>query len=162
MTSSNNLLQSILAKHRDEKGALLPILKDVQHEYGYVSPEAINAIADFLRLSAAQVVGVLTFYNEFTTAPQGKKVIHVCNGPSCRVRGGLQVEDALRETLGLEPEETSADGSFTLKTSTCLGLCAHAPAIQVNGDLLGEVTTEKALRVIDGEDIEEIRAGDGR
>lgn len=156
-TKSPDRLKAILDRHADEEGALLPILKDVQEEYGYIPPDTLCAIADFLRISPTQVYAVLSFYNEFTTEPQGKTVIHICDGPACRIRGGLKIERAVRKALSIEPGETTEDGRFTLKTSPCLGLCAHAPAIQVNHDLLGRVTAEKLQKVLEGRDIEEIR-----
>ncbi len=155
---SPDLLKAILDKYVDEEGALLPILKEVQDEYGYVPPDTLCAIADFLRLSASQVYAVLSFYNEFTTEPQGKTVVHVCDGPACRIRGGMKVERAMRRVLGLAPGETTSDGQYTFTTSACLGLCAHAPAIQVNHDLLGHVTVEKLQKVLEGKDIEDIRS----
>ncbi len=156
-TKSPDPLKAILNNYVDEEGALLPILKDVQEEFGYIPPETLGPIADFLRISPSQVYAVLSFYNEFSTEPPGKTVIHVCDGPACRIRGGLKIERAVREALGVEPDETTADGQFTLKTSACLGLCAHAPAIQVNHDLLGHVTVERLRKVLEGTDIEEIR-----
>ncbi|MCL5264431.1 MAG: NAD(P)H-dependent oxidoreductase subunit E [Chloroflexi bacterium] len=157
-TKSPDLFKEILNKYVDEEGAVLPILKEMQEEYGYIPPDTLTPIADFLRLSPSQVYAVLSFYNEFTTEPPGQTVVHVCNGPACRIRGGLKVERAVRRALGIQPGETTSDGQFSLKTSACLGLCAHAPAIQVNHDLLGEVTLAKVQKVLQGQDIEDIRA----
>ncbi|MBI2953499.1 MAG: NAD(P)H-dependent oxidoreductase subunit E [Chloroflexi bacterium] len=156
-TKSPDVLKEILDRYADENGALLPILKDVQEEFGYLPPDTLEPIADFLRISPSQVYAVLSFYNEFRTDQPGKTVVHVCNGPACRIRGGLKVEQTVRTTLGVEPGETTPDGQFTLETASCLGLCAHAPAIQVNHDLLGRVTDEKLQKVLEGKDIEEIR-----
>ncbi len=156
-TKSPDLLKAILDKYVDEQGALIAILEDVQEEYGYVPPDMLGPIADFLRISPSQVYAVLSFYNDFTVEKPGDTVVHVCNGPACRIRGGLKVERAIKRALGIEPGETTSDGKFTLKTSACLGLCAHAPAIQVNHDLLGHVTLERLQKVLEGKDTEEIR-----
>ncbi len=156
-TKSPDLLKEILEKYIDEEGALLCILEEVQEEFGYVPPDTLGPIADFLRISPSQVYAVLSFYNDFSTEAQGKTVLHVCNGPACRIRGGIKVERAVRRALGIEPDETTADHQFTFKTAACLGLCAHAPAIQVNHDLLGHVTEERLQKVLQGKGIEEIR-----
>ena len=159
-TKSPNVLEAILAKYADEEGAVISILEEVQAEYGYVPPNALETIADFLRLSPSQVYGVLSFYGELTTEPPGKKVVTVCNGPACRIRGGLKVEGTVRQELGIEERETTADGEFTFKTSACLGLCAHAPVVQVNHDLVGKMTPEKAQMVLHGEGVEAVQGPD--
>ncbi|MBI4319862.1 MAG: NAD(P)H-dependent oxidoreductase subunit E [Chloroflexi bacterium] len=156
---SPNVLEAILAKYAGEEGAVIAILQEVQAAYGYVPPEAIETIADSLRLSPSQVYGVLSFYNEFTTVAPGKKILTVCNGPTCRIRGGTRIEDLVRETLGVDEGETTDDGEYTFKTSACLGLCAHAPSIQVNHDLVGRMTVGKAEMVLRGDDVDAVRGG---
>lgn len=154
---SPDLLKEILAKYRDEQGAVLPILEEVQAAYGYVPPDTLCAIAEFLRLSPSQVYGVLSFYNEFRTEPPAKRVITVCDGPGCHVRGAKKVEQIVRKMLGIEEGQTTPDGEFSYKKGACLGICSLAPVIQVNHDLVGRVSEEKVRMAVEGKEVDTIQ-----
>lgn len=133
------LLDAILARFRDVDGALLPILHAVQHEFGYVPPEALDPIAKFLRATAPQVYGIVTFYSEFRTKPRGERVVGVCRGPACRLAGAHDLQQRIERCLGIRAGETTSDGRLTLETVSCLGICALAPALEVDHDMLGRV-----------------------
>jgi len=130
-------LDALLARFRDVDGALLPILHAVQHEFGYVPPEAILPIARFLRATPPQVYGIVTFYAEFRTKPRGERVLGVCRGPACRLAGALDLQQHVERHLGIRAGETTPDGRLTFETVSCLGICGLAPALEVDHDMLG-------------------------
>jgi NADH:ubiquinone oxidoreductase subunit E len=127
-----NELEPILEGFKEERWALIPLLQKVQEQYGYIPPEAIEPIAQSLRLFPSEVQGVVTFYSQFYTTPRGKNIIRVCRGTACHVRGSGSVLKILKQNLGIEPGETTPDLNFTLETVACLGACFLAPTMMVN------------------------------
>ncbi|MCL4236888.1 MAG: NAD(P)H-dependent oxidoreductase subunit E [Anaerolineae bacterium] len=125
-------LDEIVARYAGRgREALLPMLWDAQHEAGYIDPETAQSISRTLRVPIAEIYGVIGFYTLFSDEPEGETVIHVCTDPSCGVAGADSVVDELCARLGVRPGETTADGRYTIKRGTCLGLCEHAPAALV-------------------------------
>lgn len=127
---------------------LIPLLQDVQEEYGYLSEENMIFIAAHLNLPASKVFGVATFYNQFRQKPQGKNVIKVCRGTACHVKGSSQILEAMQAELNIVPGETSADGMFTLETVACIGACSIAPVIVINDEFFGRLTPKEARALI--------------
>lgn len=139
---------------------LIPILQAVQAEYRYLPEEILTFVATSLGISPARVFGVATFYSLFTLEPKGKYIIRVCNGTACHVKRSMALFDALHERLHLdEKTETTSDMLFTMETVNCLGACGLAPAMVVNDEVLGQMTPERAVAIID--DIVNKEAGDG-
>src|SRR5690606_29466786 len=126
--------KEILPRYETRMGALLPILHDVQHQYGHVPYQAMIEIARFLEIEPSNVLDTVSFYEEFHTEPVGKYVIGVCQSIACEVCGHQAILDHLREKLGIEPHETTEDGRFTLLAMECLGACEGAPCALVNED----------------------------
>jgi formate dehydrogenase subunit gamma len=122
-----------------QPGPLLEILHAVQDELGCVPSEAVPLIADALNLSRAEVHGVISFYHHFRHEVPGRTVVQVCRAEACQAMNGDAVADALREKLGVDFGQTRADGKVTLESVYCLGNCACAPAMMVNGSLVGRV-----------------------
>jgi NADH-quinone oxidoreductase subunit F len=114
--------------------ALLPALHAAQSLYGYLPEGVIAEIGRQLRVPLAEIYGVIEFYTMFYTEPVGKRVIRICEDPACAMAGSDALIDSLSSTLGIQPGETTPDGSYTLEPSPCLGLCEHAPAV-TNGDI---------------------------
>ncbi len=130
-------LTAILAAHDGQEGALLPILHAVQQAFGHV-PEAVHApIASALRLSRAEVAGVVGFYHDFRKQPAGRHVIKLCRAEACQAMGGADVQARLEAALGMKLGETR--GGVTLEAVYCLGLCACAPAAMVDDRLAGRL-----------------------
>jgi formate dehydrogenase subunit gamma len=140
--------KEIIEARRTEAGSLLPILHDLQHAFGYVDDSAIPVIATTLNISRAEVHGVITYYHDFRHAPAGRTVLKVCRAESCQSMGCGELVDHLERAHGLELGQTSADGSITVEEVFCLGNCALSPAVLVNDELLGCVTTEDLDDVI--------------
>ena len=127
------LVQDALARLGHPRGALLPLLHAVQEALGAVPDEAVPAIADALNLSRAEVHGVVTFYHDFRRAPAGRHIVKLCRAEACQARGGVAIERAAAERLGVAMGTTRADGQVTLEGVYCLGLCAVGPAALVDG-----------------------------
>ena len=129
----------ILERYGDVEGALLPILHEAQHRYGWISEPTTKVIAEFLRITEPQVYEVATYYHELSTIPPADVNVIVCAGPACRVEGGPAVQSAVEETAGIAVGDTSRDYKYSIKTSACLGICFHAPAVDINRRLVGKV-----------------------
>ena len=127
---------------------ILGILRQVQREKGYLSPEVIYQVAEELGLPPRQLWEVASFYSLYDLAPQGQHVIRICKSSPCHVRGAGEVLLALEEELGIEPGETTADGRFTLKEVSCLGLCSVAPAMMVGELVYGKLTGASVKEII--------------
>jgi formate dehydrogenase subunit gamma len=136
-------LEQILNEHKDAEGALLPILHAVQAEFGHVPQDSLSPIAARLGLTRAEVHGVVSFYHDFREKPAGRHVVRLCRAEACQAMGADRLALAVRERLGLDWHETSADGAVTLEPVFCLGLCACAPAAQVDGRLVGRLDETK-------------------
>ncbi|HWL47468.1 MAG TPA: formate dehydrogenase subunit gamma [Sphingomonadaceae bacterium] len=126
-------IESAILRHRDERGALLPLLHAVQHAIGYIPDAAVPMIADALNITRADVHGVITFYHDYRRAPAGRHVVKLCRSEACQARGGAAIEAAAAERLGVAMGETRADGRVTLEPVYCLGLCATGPNAMVDG-----------------------------
>ena len=137
------IVDRIVASHADQPGALLPILHAVQKELGYVPPEVVGRIAEGLNLSRAEVHGVISFYHYFRTHPPGKHVIHLCRAEACQAMGARALEAHAKRKLDVDFHGTSKDGAFTLEAVYCLGNCACAPSVLIDGELHGRVDAER-------------------
>ena len=122
------LASEIIAGHAGEKGALLPILHDLQHEFGWVPDDAVPLLAEALNISRAEVHGVLTFYHDFRREPAGKHVVKLCQAEACQSRGSRALTAHAEKHLGVTLGETTPDGQVTLEAIYCLGLCASGPS----------------------------------
>ena len=138
-TAEDERLNDIAVRHRHREGPLLPILHEVQAEFGYVPESAALIIGRVLNLSRAEVHGVISFYHDFRREPAGRHVLKVCRAEACQAAGGRVMAETLQARLGIEFGETAADGSVTLEPVYCLGLCAVAPAVMLDGQLIGRV-----------------------
>lgn len=140
----------ILDRHAYDREKLIPILQAVQEEYRYLPEDVMTFIATSLNISPGRVFGVATFYAHFALAPKGKYVIKVCDGTACHVKGSMTVYDALKAKLGLKADQTTtSDLLFTLETVSCLGACGLAPVMVINEDVHGQMTSDRAVALID-------------
>lgn len=130
-------------QHGAEPGPLLEILHAVQDDLGRVPPEAVPQIADALNLSRAEVHGVVSFYHHFRERSPGRYVVQLCRAEACQSMNAHALEEFARSHLRVNFGETTADGRVTLEAVYCLGNCACAPSMMVNGELHGRVTPER-------------------
>ncbi len=139
----------LVKRYPEKRSALIPILHEVQAEVGYLSPEAIESVAGFLGLSAADVMSVASFYDMLNLEPVGKHMIYVCQNLSCSLLGAEQLIRHLENRLGIRMGETTPDGLITLKRMECLASCGTAPAIQVDGIFYERMTTRKVDELLE-------------
>jgi formate dehydrogenase subunit gamma len=132
-------IAEILEAHQGLEGPLLPILHAIQEAFGFVPDSAVPQIAAALMLSKAEVHGVISFYHDFRSAPAGRHVLKLCRAEACQTVGAEVVADRIKQALGIDWHETTADGRVTLEPVFCLGLCACGPAAMVDGRLVGRV-----------------------
>ena len=137
----------IVAGHRGKQWALIPLLQDVQEQLGYIPPHAIKPIAEGLGLFPSQVQGVISFYAQLYTTPRGKKVVRVCRGTACHVRGGKTILKLVKQHLDVEEGETTPDMEYTLETVACIGVCAMAPNMVVGKETHGNMNPKKVSQV---------------
>ncbi len=143
-------LMGILSEYKDNpKGALIPVLQKAQGAYGYLPKPVLETIAKELKLTTAEVFGVVTFYSQFHLNPRGKHIIRVCQGTACHVRGGAKILEAVAEHLKVKPGETTRDLEFTLETVACLGACGLAPVMMVDDNTHGRLTPLEIPGILD-------------
>jgi formate dehydrogenase subunit gamma len=140
-------IATLIARHAGERGALLPLLHDVQHALGHIPDEAVALIAEGLNLSRAEVHGVITFYHDFRRKPAGRHVVKLCRAEACQARGGVAIEAAAAERLGVAMGATRADGQVTLEPVYCLGLCAIGPNAMVDGRPVARIDAAALERI---------------
>lgn len=141
-------VDGIVARFAGTPGPLLPILHAIQDHLGYIPAESIGPIAAGLHLSRAEVHGVVSFYHHFRHHATGRHVVQVCRAEACQAMHCEQTEAQAKQRLGVDYGGTSADGQFTLEAAYCLGNCAAAPSVMVDGKLYGRVTPERLDRVL--------------
>lgn len=132
----------------DQKN-LIHLLHRIQAYYGYIPPEIVENMAERLRISAAEIFGVLTFYKAFALEPRGKHLVTICLGTACHVRGGRQIAEEAERRLGIKPGETTADRLFTLETVNCLGCCAIGPVMVVDGVYHSHVSIDQVEKILE-------------
>ena len=133
----------ICTNHREQRWPLIPVLQEIQEEYGYIPPESIPVIAKAYDLFPSQVQGVITFYEQLYTTPRGRKIVRVCRGTACHVRGGKTILKLAKEHLGIDEGETTEDMEYTLETVACIGVCALAPNIVVGKETHSNVNPKR-------------------
>ena len=137
------------AKDARRRGHLIQVLHRAQHIFGCLPREVQLHVAEKLFLTEADVSGVVSFYNYFTTEPKGKYVIDICLGTACYVKGSEKVLEELERVLGIKADtQPTADGLFSLSALRCVGACGLAPVMMVNGKVYGKVTPAKAVAII--------------
>jgi NADH-quinone oxidoreductase E subunit len=142
-------MRAAAAKYPTLRSAVLPALHIAQEEEGYITQDALDAVAEVLKLTPDEVKTVATFYTMYFKERPGKQVIHVCTSISCYLRGCDQLVEHLEERLGIKRGETTPDGRFTLLTAECLASCGSAPVLQANNEFVEHVTLESADALID-------------
>jgi len=141
-------LEEIFSHYQGEKQELIPILQETQGKFRYLPAAAMREIANFLHIPESTIYGVSTFYAQFKLTPLGKKIIRVCRGTACHVRGASKVLAEIEKRLGIKAGETTDDLEYTLETVACIGACALAPTMTIEGETYGKMTTKKVAEVL--------------
>ena len=142
------ILTTILSAHEGAREAIIPILQQVQEEFGYLPEDALLQIARHTHVPASRIYGVATFYAQFRFTPLGKTHVMVCRGTACHVRGAPAILDEITEILGMEGEGTTEDLEYTVETVACIGCCAIAPAITYNEEVHGNLSKNKVRKIM--------------
>jgi NADH-quinone oxidoreductase subunit E len=141
-------MKALFSRHQGEKQELIPILQETQAQFRYLPAAAMKEIARFLHMPESTVYGVSTFYAQFKLTPLGRKIIRVCRGTACHVRGASKVLSELESQLGIKAGETTNDLKYTLETVACIGACALAPTITIDDETYGKMTTKRVAEVL--------------
>jgi len=141
-------MSSIFEKFERSRDQLIPILQEVQREYGYVSPESVKKISRYLRVTENQIYGVSSFYAQFRFTAPGRHSIKVCLGTACHVRGGGTLLEMLERELGIKCGETTDDRRFDLDRVACLGCCALSPVVQIDKEIYSRMTVTKLAELL--------------
>lgn len=136
-------ITELVTEYSRQKWALILLLQKIQNEFGYIPAQSIPIIAGNLGLFPSQIQGVISFYTQLYTQPRGKKVVRVCRGTACHVRGGKTILKLVKQRLNLEEGETTPDMEYTLETVACIGVCALAPNMVVADHVHGHMNPKK-------------------
>lgn len=147
-TISRAALDGVFSKHKKDPGELIAILQDVQKESGYLPKKAMQEIARYLKLPESTVFGVATFYSQFKLSPAARRVIKVCSGTACHVKGNGNILAVIEHELGIKAGETTKDFKYSLQLIACFGACALAPVMVVDKTVYGRVTPEKISQIL--------------
>ena len=148
--SLEKFVEQVLEEHGCDRKQVITIMQDIQAKYRYLPADSLRYVAQKLGMSAADIYGVATFYENFSLAPKGKYVIKCCNGTACHVRKSDAIADELYKETGTSPEKTTSDDMlFTVERVSCLGACGLAPVCTVNDVVHAPMTPEKVKELID-------------
>lgn len=138
----------ILEKYKKISGALVPVLQEIQNTYGYLPQEVLENISQALETPLSEILGVATFYGQFSLEPRARNMIRVCHGTACHVSGAGDITESFEAKLGIKEKEATNDRKFSLERVNCLGCCSLAPVVMVNQDTHGRLTPQKVKEVI--------------
>lgn len=142
-------LDAFIESLETTKGALIEVLHKAQNIFGYLPRDVQLFVARKLGLPGAEVFGVVSFYSYFTTKQRGKHTISVCMGTACFVRGADKIIEGIKEKLGIDSNEITEDGLFTLIDVRCIGACGLAPIVKVDDKVYGRVKEEELDDILD-------------
>src|SRR5215471_21351288 len=142
-------MRDLATRYPVARSAIMPALYIAQQEEGYITQNALQAVAEAVGLTVDDVESVATFYTMYYQHPPGKKVIKVCTSISCYLRGCDTIVSHFEKRLGIKRGETSADGNYTFMTAECLASCGTAPVLQVNDEFVENVTLEMVDALVD-------------
>jgi len=144
---TSDTLHTILDKHHHDPSQVLAILQDIQAVENYLPKEALRAVVDDVHLPFSKIYSLATFFSSFSLEPRGEHICTVCCGTGCHVRGAQRLVDHVGRTFDVEPGQTSDDGLVTLETVNCVGACALAPVVIVDGRYHGHMTPARLDRL---------------
>ena len=143
----DGLLESVGSATEDK---LIPILQKIQETYGYLPSDVLKEVSRRTGILTSRMYGVVTFYEQFHLKPRGLHTIKCCRGTACHVKGGRNILNAIKRTLGVNDGETTKDMEFTFETVACLGACALAPVVVIDSIYYGKMTPRKIETILKG------------
>lgn len=143
----DNLLR-VISAHKGDESALMSVLQEAQHIYGYLPIEVQTIISNEMNIPLEKIYGVVTFYSQFSLSPKGKYKISVCLGTACYVKGAGDLYSKLMELLHINGGECTPDNKFSLDACRCIGACGLAPVLTVNEDVYGRIGTDDLAGIL--------------
>ncbi len=150
MPQEQELIEGIVARYDADEGMLIPMMQDLQAECGYLPPGLLRRLAARLEVPLSRVYAVATFYASFRLAPKGRHEVTLCVGTVCHLKGAGEIAERIRREFQVEPGGTTPDGLFSFQPVNCVGACALAPVMIVDGQYHGGMTGESALEILHG------------
>ena len=141
-------LMKVIAEHKDQQGAVIPVLHKAQEIYGYLPIEVQEMISEGLGAPLAEIYGIVTFYTQFTLEPKGEHHIGICLGTACYVKGSGQILDKFKERLSIDVGGCTPDGKFSLEATRCIGACGLAPVLTVNDEVYGRLEVKDVDEIL--------------
>jgi formate dehydrogenase subunit gamma len=146
---SNTVVDAAIGQWARVAGGLMPLLHAIQKQNGFIPKASVATIAKAVGLSRAEVHGVIGFYHDFGYKPQARTTIQVCRAEACQAMGSQKLEDHIKSRLGINFDETTDDGQFSLKSVYCLGNCACTPCIRIADEVYARVDAERFDEILD-------------
>ncbi len=140
-------LKAILSSYEGKRHELIPILQQVQAEFGYLPEEVMLEIAEYVGVPESRVYAVASFYAQFRFSPMGRNRVMVCRGTACHVSGAPRILEEVKRELGVQEGETTPDLEYTLETVACIGCCALAPCVMINKKVEAKMTSKKVAEL---------------
>lgn len=141
-------LDEIISANGSTRKAIIPILQEIQSNFNYLQEEKLRYISEKMNIPLIDLFSIASFYSSFSLTPRGKHLVQVCVGTACHVRGAHRVLDETKKKLHIEPDETTEDQLFTLKTVNCLGACALGPIVVVDNNYHGNTRAQKVNAIL--------------
>ena len=141
-------LKTTLSSYDGKKYELIPILQNVQEEFGYLPEEVMLEVAKFTRVPESRVYAIATFYTQFRFTPIGRNHVMVCRGTACHVRGAPRILAEVEKQLGIKEGGTTPDMEYSLETVACIGACGLAPNMVINKNTYGRLTTKRVSEIL--------------
>ena len=154
MTQETELIEQVVDRYSGDTGMLIPMMQDMQAELGYLPSEQLRYLGRRLEVPVSRIYAVATFYSSFRLAPKGAHEVTLCMGTVCYLKGAPNIAEAISRQFGVEPGGTTRDRLFSFQAVNCVGACAVAPVILVDGKYYESMTVESALEVLHGLDKE--------
>ena len=142
-------LLAVIAEHKGQKGANMPVLQAAQEIYGYLPEEVLLMISENLGVSMSELYGVVSFYTQFTVNPKGRHQVAVCMGTACYVKGSADVLAQVERKVNCKAGSITPDGSFSVEATRCIGACGLAPVLTVDGDVYGRLVPQDVPGILD-------------
>jgi NADH-quinone oxidoreductase subunit E len=158
--SELDFIDAIVKQYEGEEGMLIPMLQDIQAEYGYLQADHLRSLSRALKVPLARIYGVATFYSSLRLSPKGQHDVTLCMGTVCYLKGSARISEVICGEYGVEPGGTTSDRLFTLNLVNCVGACALAPVMIVDGKYHDAMTPESALKILRGLSSEEREAAE--
>jgi len=150
-------LDTLIEKYPQKMEFALAILQDMQHKYGYVPRDGLEAVAQYLDCPVSHLYSMVTFYKALSLKPKGKHIIRVCDGTACHIKKSIDMAETICSELSIRPGDTTEDGLFSLELVNCLGTCALAPVMLVDTRYYGNLTQKKIKTILDKYRKEEVQ-----